>query len=97
MSGKQPWQMTRAEYLRKQDGFPELPPRTKLAVQGGLVPFDETVGGFHRQFVADAIRAGRGLTATVLADYPDLKPNNNPFLRRYPDGKGGYFFSDEGH
>ena len=72
MTAKEPWEMTREDYLNKEDEFPELPPRTKLLIRGGLVNFDRSVGDWHKRFVTKALSEGRPVPAEVLKDYPDL-------------------------
>lgn len=68
---KEPWEMTREEYLNKTDGFPELPSRVKLFVRGSMAGFDEMVGKWHAHYVAKAFFKGKPVPSKVLKDYPD--------------------------
>lgn len=72
-TAKEPWQLTKAEYLNKTDNFPEIPERTKLLVKGDMAEFEEAIGGFHKQAVEQAIKANKPVPAEVLAEYPDLQ------------------------
>jgi hypothetical protein len=66
---KEPWQMTRDEYLNKTDNFPELPSRVKLIINGGLANFDETVSKWHDHFIASAIEDSKSIPDNVLKEY----------------------------
>ena len=69
---KEPWQLTREDYLNKNDNFPELPARVKIIVGGGFADFDYVVGDWHRKFVMEAIKESKPVPSKVLADYPEL-------------------------
>ena len=62
------WEMTREEYLNKDDNFPELPTRVKLMVGGGLADFDEVISRWHTKFVKEAIEQGKPVPERVLRE-----------------------------
>jgi len=84
VSQKEPWEMMREDYLNKTDEFPELPPRTKLAVKGGLVEFDRIVSDWHRKFVEDAIKKRKPVPASVLTEWKMLKKDYPDFAKKAP-------------
>ena len=70
-AAKEPWQMTRAEWI--EDTRRKLEPdNAKLRAQGyqGATPNESA----HYNTVKNAIAAGKPVPPEVLADYPDIKP-----------------------
>lgn len=68
---KEPWEMTREEYARKQvpAGSDKTSPEWQTEVRARAQARDE-----HRESVRNVLREGKPVPPEVLADYPDLSP-----------------------
>jgi hypothetical protein len=75
-NGKQPWEMTREESVT----------RNKRIIEGNGQVFtkdsEHLTRENHREIVRDSLREGKPVPPEVLADYPDLAPNNADRLTR---------------
>jgi hypothetical protein len=86
-AGKQPWEMTRAEYLSQSDDIAlmrklrdqDYDPKNTLTTAGDRGKSTKALNASirneksrHEYAVMDAVRAGNPVSAEVLADYPDL-------------------------
>ena len=72
---KQPWQMTKAEYLaaaNRRLGGPFLPPGSGWGTE---TDFKMQASIAHRNFVEAAIAEGKSVPGAVMAEYPDLNTN----------------------
>lgn len=67
---KQPWQMTRAEYLKEPLTQRQWSPNKKDFVEGNL--HYEDAKQSHKMDVQKALADGKPVPAEVLKDYPDL-------------------------
>ena len=75
---KEPWQMTRAEFLAamaKEPG-PIAKGLRPTTLAGAPIPGPTVAENvvFHQQLVKQALKEGKPVPAEVLADYPDLAP-----------------------
>lgn len=88
---KQPWEMTRGEYLsqsedvsqmkklrQKEEGLSLSTPSDKISATKAVNAAIRNEKSRHEQFIIEALRAGKPVPPSVLADYPDLKAEVAP-------------------
>lgn len=74
-AAKEPWQMTRTDYLARETGYGE-----------GHRPYPQ-LDAVHKEAVKQALREGKPVPTEVLADYPDLAKPAEPTVGEGPGAK----------
>lgn len=73
-SGKEPWEMTKAEYALDQLGSKSRPGEFGYPEDAGDSEIRKFENILHRKEIEKALAEGKAVPAAVLADYPDLTP-----------------------
>lgn len=90
--GKEPWQMTREDYLSMREQQLVSSKAQKPEMYYGNLKGEEsrrlwtsTMSGYHKEHIEKALSEGKPVPAEVLKDYPELGKKETPRLTKLTD------------